>query len=117
MNLLRTVTLDRASRKKDKSVSLTFITNTEQSSDEFMEIDKALNESGVLYFKPEGTLTQKEIDQIESVKITKTGKTKSQRLRLALYREWEQSGVDYDAQLYYDIQMENRIQEIINGLD
>jgi hypothetical protein len=33
-NLLRQVTLDRASRRKDKSVSLTFITSLEQSSEQ-----------------------------------------------------------------------------------
>lgn len=117
MTLLRQVTLDRANRKKDKSVSLTFITQTEQDSNEFMEIDKELNQSGIIYFKPSGTLTQEEVDAIGKVKVGITGKSRSQRLRQALYREWEQSGVDYSSEKYYGIEMEKRIQEIINGLD
>ena len=56
-NLLIQVTLDRASRKKDKSVSLSFVTQLEQSPEEFMKIDRLLDDSGVLYFKSNGNIT------------------------------------------------------------
>ena len=85
MKILRQVELDRATRRKDKSVSLTFITSLEQSSTEFMEIDKVINDTGILYFKSDGKLTQEEIDSIESVNIEVEGKTKSERLRNVLY--------------------------------
>ena len=88
MNLLRTVTLDRANRKKDKSVSLTFITQTEQSSEQFVEIDKMLGDSGVLYFKPSGNLTTEEVKELDNVEVEVEGKTKSQRLRNVLYVYW-----------------------------
>ncbi len=68
-NLLIQVTLDRANRKKDKAVSLTFITQLEQSSEEFMQIDSILNDSGVLYFKSNGNLTKEEIKELEGVEI------------------------------------------------
>ena len=85
MNLLRTVTLDRASRKKDKSVSMTFITQTEQSSEQFMEIDTLLNDSGTLFFKSNGNLTKEEIKALDSAEMEVEGKTKSQRLRNVLF--------------------------------
>lgn len=84
-NLLIQVTLDRSNRKKDKSVSLTFITQLEQSSEEFMKIDSLLNDSGVLYFKSNGNLTKEEINALDEVEIEVEGKTKSQRLRNVLY--------------------------------
>jgi len=121
MNLLRTVTLDRASRKKDKSVSLTFITNVEQSSTEFMEIDEQLNQSGVLYFKPNGTLTQKEVDELDNVDIELEGKSKSQRLRNVMYVLWQQEvACNYlrvDFKDFYSDRMELLIEQIKQKLD
>ena len=90
MNLLRQVTFDRANRKKDKSVSMTFITQLEQSTDDFMQIDKILNDSGVLYFKSGGNLTIEEVKALEDTEIEVEGKTKSQRLRNVLYIFWKQ---------------------------
>lgn len=90
MNLLRQVTFDRANRKKDKSVSMTFITQLEQSTDDFMQIDKILNDSGVLYFKSGGNLTIEEVKSLEDTEIEVEGKTKSQRLRNVLYVYWKQ---------------------------
>jgi len=68
-NLLTQVTLDRANRKKDKSVSLTFITQLEQSSSQFMEIDEKIGESGIMFFKPSGNLTKEEIKELENSEI------------------------------------------------
>ena len=90
MNLLRQVTFDRTNRKKDKSVSMTFITQLEQSTDDFMQIDKILNDSGVLYFKSGGNLTIEEVKSLEDTEIEVEGKTKSQRLRNVLYVFWKQ---------------------------
>lgn len=85
MNILRQATLDRSNRKKDNSVSLTFITTTEQSTDEFMEIDSATNGTGVLYFKPNGGITQEQIDELDKTTVEVDGKSKSKRLRSTLY--------------------------------
>ena len=96
-NLLRTVTLDRAVRKKDKSVSFTFITSTEQTSEQFMEIDALLNDSGVLFFKSNGNLTKEEVKALESTEIEVEGKSKAQRLRNVLYvyqKQLQESGLE-----------------------
>ena len=108
MNLLRQVTFDRANRKKDKSVSMTFITQLEQSTDDFMQIDKILNDSGILYFKSSGNLTEKEIKELDSTTIEVEGKTKSQRLRNVLIVYAKQN--DLELSNFYSSEMEKIIE-------
>jgi len=108
-NLLIPVTLDRSNRKKDKSVSLTFITQLEQTSEEFMKIDSLLNDSGVLYFKSNGNLTKEEINALDDVEIEVEGKTKSQRLRNVLYILNKQNK-DIDFHTFYADEMERIIE-------
>lgn len=118
MNLLRQVTLDRSNRKKDRSVSLTFVTTLEQSSEQFLEIDKADGQSGVLYFKPDGSLTQKEIDELDKVDVEVEGKSKSQRLRNVLYIYREQNAqIEEDFKTFYSNEMEKLIQHYKDKLD
>ena len=90
-NLLTQVTLDRANRKKDKSVSLTFVTQLEQSSEQFMEIDEKIGDSGLIFFKSSGNLTKEEIKELDNTEIEVEGKTKSQRLRNVLHVYWNQN--------------------------
>jgi hypothetical protein len=107
--MIKQVTLDRANRKKDKSVSLTFITELEQSSSEFMEIDSNLDKHGVIYFKTNGKLTEEEVEQIDKVDIQAEGKTKSQRLRNVLFIYNQQNG-DKDFKEFYADEMEKVIE-------
>jgi hypothetical protein len=116
MNLLRQVTLNRANRKADRSVSMTFTTQLEESSEGFMEIDSILNQNGILYFKPSGELTQQEIDEIEKSNIEVEGKSKSQRLRNVLYRLWEQSETEVNFNDFYSQRMEQLIEQIKDRL-
>ena len=129
MNLLRKVTLDRANRKKDKSVSFTFTTQLEESSEGFMEIDKLLGSNGVMYFKDSGTLTTEEVKELDNVEIEVEGKTKSQRLRNVLYVLHSQippttqntgseiigTRISFDA--FYSSEMERIIQHYKDKLD
>lgn len=115
MNLLRQVTLNRANRKADRSVSITFTTQLEESSEGFMEVDELLGQNGVLYFKASGELTSKEIEQITKVDIEVEGKTKSERLRNVLYRLWEQEG-EGDFNSFYSSKMEKLIEQIKDRL-
>ena len=111
MNLLRKVTLDRANRKKDKSVSFTFTTQLEESSEGFMEIDKLLGSNGVMYFKDSGNLTTEEVKELDNVEIEVEGKTKSQRLRNVLYVFWEQQYKDsFEFNDFYTAEMERIIE-------
>ncbi len=109
--MIKQVTLDRANRRKDRSVSLTFITQIEQTSSEFMEIDELINTSGVIYFKSDGSnLTQKEIDAIDGTKLKVEGKSKSARLRNVLYVYWKQSGSEKEFKDFYSDEMEINIE-------
>ena len=86
MKLLKQCTLDGVTRRKDKSLKISFITSLEQSSSELMEVDKLLDSSGVLYFKQSSGLSTDEITQIDKVVLDKpNGKTQSERLRNVLY--------------------------------
>ena len=114
-NLLRTVTLDRASRKKDKSVSLTFITQTEQTSEQFMEIDNALGESGVFYFKPSGNLTTEEIKELDNADIEVEGKTQSQKIRNKIWVLGNKQG--YDADSFYKLKTEKILDYLQKEID
>ncbi len=116
MSLLKQVTLDKANRRKDRSVSITFITSLEQSSNEFMEIDSALSQTGTIYFKPEGQLTEQEISEIEAVNIPVEGKSKSQKLRNVLYVLYTQKDCsDKNKAVYLDFKefYANELEKII----
>ena len=86
MKLLKQCTLDGVTRRKDKSLKISFITSLEQSSKELMEVDALLDSSGVLYFKQSEGLSTDEITQIDKVVLEKpSGKSQSERLRNVLY--------------------------------
>ena len=120
-NLLRQVTLDRSNRRKDKSVSLTFITDSEQSTEQFMEIDGLDATTGILYYKSHGTLTQQEVDELDAVDIELEGKTKSKRLRYVLHvvcaQELGRKPTEDEFKTYYSQRMEGFIQREKNKLD
>jgi len=121
-NILRNVTLERCSRRKDKSVSINFVTQLEESPEGLMEIDKLLNDSGVLYFKSNGSLTKEEIKALESAEIEVEGKSKSQRLRNVLYVYYQQLSAspeyytDNTFDLFYSKEMEKIIEHYRNKL-
>ena len=115
-NLLRQVTLDRASRRKDKSVSLTFITSLEQSTDQFSEIDKLLDTTGLIYFKSDGVLTTNELEELDSIDLEIEGKTKSQRLRNTLVY-WSQNKQKETFKEFYALEMERIIEHYKGKLD
>jgi len=116
MKILKQVTLDSVRRKKDKSITLTFITTTEQTSEELMEMDKLTDQSGILYFKSSGNLTHDEVEELDSVDIELEGKSKSQRLRSVLFIYWKQLG-GTDFKDFYSYQMEKFIEGIKSKLD
>ena len=115
-NLLRQVTLTRANRKADRCASLTFVTQIEETKEGMSDIDSSISQNGVLYFKPSGELTTKEIEEISKTEIEVEGKTKSQRLRNVLYRLWEQEEKEKDFNDFYSQRMELLIEQIKDRL-
>ena len=115
-NLLRQVTLTRANRKADRTASLTFVTQIEETKEGMSDIDSNISQNGILYFKPSGELTTKEIDEISKTEIEVEGKTKSQRLRNVLYRLWEQTENSITFNEFYSQRMEQLIEQIKDRL-
>jgi len=120
-NILKQVTFDRANRKKDRSISLTFITTLEQTPKEFMDIDTLLSDFGTLYFKSGGSLSKKELNALDDIKIETEGKSKSQRLRAVLFVEHKQKAAkgltNLDTNQYYAVEMEKEIEKRKQNLD
>lgn len=110
MNILRNVTLTRANRKADKSISLQFVTTLEETSEDFIEVDKLIGQSGLVYFKPSGTLTDKEKKAIDSSTIEVEGKSKSKRLMNVLFVLHKETGDSREFEDYYAQQMDKLIE-------
>ncbi len=81
------VTFDRASRRKDRTVSLTYTTNMEISPQDYMEMDKTIMLSGWLLFSS---------DEIQEADIPETrapaGEKRpfAQQLRGIKWHQWQQ---------------------------
>ncbi len=120
-NILKQVSLTRALRKADKSVSIQFVTDVEQTPEELMEMDRMISSRGILYYSDRGELTQAEIDELDSVDIELEGKSKSQRLRFVMYIQLEQllgrKPSTSEFKDFYSQQMEIEIQKRKDKLD
>ena len=103
--------------KKDKSCSLTFVTDLEVDSEQIKQFHESLDSRGILFFSVKGELTQQEIDEIDAVDLELEGKSKSQRLRNVLYVLWTQEGSKGNFKEYYSDRMEKLIQQIKDKLD
>jgi len=108
--------------KKDKSCSLTFITDLEVSSEDIKQFHESLDQRGIIYFSEKGELTQSEIEEIDKTEIEIQGKTKAQRLRGVLYCVW--SKMDHpkyslyeDFKDFYALKMEEIIEHYKDKLD
>jgi hypothetical protein len=96
MKLLTAAQLDNYSPRKDKTISIRFITQ-EKSPSEVMEIHSMIDTFGYLYFKAEEQLSKGELEHLDvlDTDLFDNGKTQSQRIRNVLYRNWEQNNVGY----------------------
>lgn len=106
-------------RRKDRSMSLTFVTQ-ELDSQEVMEIDKELDMFGYLLFKPESPLTASEIDELDNMDIDLDLEPKraSERLRNVLWVSWKQDNKGHrEFKMYYHYRMENLIELLKSKLD
>jgi hypothetical protein len=97
MSILRQVTLQRAARKSDKSISISFVTSLEESTEQFMEVDRLVNTSGVIYYSEKGNLTQQEKDEIDKVEIEVEGKSQAQQLRAVMFVYCKQENKDFNS--------------------
>jgi len=103
---------------KDKTYKLTFETN-ELTPEQFGAIGASLQSFGYLAFKKD-PYKQKEKEMLNAIEsdYEDKGKSKAQRLRGVLYRNWEQSSGGYEVfDDYYNHHMEKIIIHFKEKLD
>jgi len=103
--------LDGYVRRKDRSVTLRFVTQ-EKSSSEIMAIDSMQDQYGILYFRAEQDMNHDEIEELDAVELDlyDEPKSQSQRMRNVLYILWKQEGSHGDFKTYYKQKTEQIIQ-------
>tara|TARA_R110002050_G_scaffold183051_1_gene316577 strand:- start:16 stop:378 length:363 start_codon:yes stop_codon:yes gene_type:complete len=118
MKILCPAILDGYTRRKDRSVSLRFITQ-EKTSAEVMNIDETLDQFGILYFRGQEQMNKEEIEELDNVELDlyDDPKTQSQRLRNVLFVFWKQEGSNGDFKKYYKQKTEEIIQHFKNKLE
>lgn len=96
---------------KDKTLKLTFETN-EPSPDQFSQIINHIQKFGFLAFK-EDIFKESEKKLLLSLESNyqEKGKTKSQRLRAVLYKNFEQENLGYKV---FDDYYNRKMEELIN---
>ena len=118
--IIKLVTLTRANRKADKSVSISFNTSLEQSTSEMMELDAMFQQECVIAIKESETpfldTELKDLDAIDT-DLEDTTKTPSKRLRSVLYVLWNQSPKDVEFKEFYKNRMNSLIKQIKNRLE
>lgn len=118
LKLIHAAILDGYQRRKDKSVSLRFVTQ-ELTTNEVAEIDRCLDTFGVLYYRGDGQLNKEEVAELDAIELDlyDEPKTQSQRLRNVLYKVHQQTGAKEDWKEFYKVETEKIIQHYKNKLD
>ena len=101
--ILKQVTLDSVTRRKDKTISLRFTTSLEQTSEQLMELDKVCDSPGVIYYKAHGEISEQEAEAIDQtdLKVKEKG-SQSQKLRSALYVLWSKTESGKTQEQFYN---------------
>jgi hypothetical protein len=95
--------------KVDGSLSVTVETQ-ELSPSKAGELFSLRGKVIALYMSSKEIISQKEMDQVDSIDADLSGKTKSQRLRAVLYRIWEQENEGHKTfESFYASKMEGHI--------
>lgn len=110
--------LDGYRSLQDRTIKITFSTS-ELTPEQVANIHNALNNPGFLAFNPDPFLA-KELEDIEKIKVDfeDSTKTRGQRLRAVLWRNWEKSPEGYGQfNDYYNTKMDILIEHYKNKLD
>src|SRR4051794_20830969 len=92
------VTLDAATRRKDRSVTIRATTNLEIPTDEYAEIDRLVQQSGWLLFSP-NELEDADVPTEDAPSPEE--KPKGQRLRAVRYLIWKKRGIEEPFEAWY----------------
>ena len=110
--------LDGYQRRKDKSVSIRFVTQ-ELTTNELAEIDRCLDTFGVLYYRGTEHVNAEEIEELDNLELDlyDQPKKQSQRLRNVMYKVFVERGGQEDFKDYYKAETEKIIKHYKNKLD
>jgi len=103
---------------KDRTLKLIFETG-EPTPDQMAGVMYSLQKAGFIAFNPD-PFKQREKEMLSSMKVDydDVEKSKAQRLRAVLFRNWEQNNQGYDVfDDYYNANMERMIMHWKNKLD
>ena len=116
--LFHAAILDGYQRRKDKSVSVRFVTQ-ELTTNEVADIDRCLDTFGVLYYRGTEEVNAEEIAELDNIELDlyDQPKTQSQRLRNVMYKVFLEQGGQGDFKDYYKAETEKIIQHYKNKLD
>ena len=122
--IIKTCTLTRLNRKADRSVSLSFVTMTEQSTKEMADLDAMHQQDCILAIKPaENQFNDSEMRDLDSIDVDlyDNNKSQSKRIRNVLWRLHEQElgrkPTQEEFKEYYRIKTEQIIEHFKNKLD
>ena len=106
--------LDACNRKADKSLSYRFVSALEGSSDNLLQADGMLKQTGWMIFVPNGVRDDIVIPTEDAPSDTKSH---SKRLRSVLYVLWVQRGQRGDFATFYAEALESTIDIFKNKLE
>ncbi len=118
MRILTSAVMDGYARRKDRSVSIRFVTG-EKTSQEIAEIDSSCEQFGYLYFKAEETLTPDEVEELDNLdtELYDKPKTQSQRLRNVMFKVWDAKGRKGEFKEFYRQETEKIINHYKTKID
>jgi len=104
--------IENISTRRDGTIKVTIGTN-EVSQGKAGELFALNGKIAAVYISPKETISQKEMDQVNSIDPEVEKKTQSQRLRAVLFRLWEQAPEGFnDFESFY----KNRTNAIIDQI-
>jgi len=115
------VTFDTANRRKDRSIRMAFSSMFEMSTDDYMELDKQLGQSGWLVFSPQAVTDEDIPDEDIETDIAKSQSTQIRDVLWVYYKAKGYDGADKEAwNIFYRKQMQvfkARILEEVHKLE
>ncbi len=119
MRIISAAQLDGYQRRKDRTISLRFVTQ-EMTSEEVMNIDAVLDGFGILHFRAEDDQQEAvPVEQLDSIELDlyDKKKTQSQRLRAVLFKLYKQEGGEGEFKDYYKVKTEKIIKHFKSRLE
>lgn len=122
--IIKAVTIDATTRRKDRSVSIRMTTMVEQTSEDLKELDMLFQQHAVIAIKPESNpFTDAQIEELDSIDVDleDTNKTPSKRLRNVIWIYHSQvlgrTPTKEEFREFYNAHIEKKINEYKDKLD